>query len=170
MGITFLFSITKTHLLKYIEHVTPKKGKFSEKKIWHFSYFCSNIDCGYSLEPPRRGGSNEYPQSMFFLAEIRKIIYTPVNPSFTISKWDLRGSKLYRHVFVMIISSQKTCVVPLGGDSNVETQHRFLWRNETYKQANEKAYKMAWAPCADSDQPGRPPSLIRVFAVRSIGS
>ena len=24
-----------------------------------------NIDCGYSLEPPRRGGSNEYPQSMF---------------------------------------------------------------------------------------------------------
>ena len=24
-----------------------------------------NIDCGYSLEPPRRGSSNEYPQSMF---------------------------------------------------------------------------------------------------------
>ena len=24
-----------------------------------------NIDSGYSLEPPRRGGSNEYPQSMF---------------------------------------------------------------------------------------------------------
>ena len=31
-----------------------------------FSYFCSkNIDCRYSLEPYRRGGSNEYPQSMF---------------------------------------------------------------------------------------------------------
>ena len=31
-----------------------------------FSYFLlQNIDCGYSLEPPRRGGSNEYPQSMF---------------------------------------------------------------------------------------------------------
>ena len=24
-----------------------------------------NIDCGYSLEPLRRGGSNECPQSMF---------------------------------------------------------------------------------------------------------
>ena len=23
------------------------------------------IDCRYSLEPPRRGGSNEYPQSLF---------------------------------------------------------------------------------------------------------
>ena len=28
-------------------------------------------------------------------------MYTPVNPSFTIWKWGLRGSKLYRHVFVM---------------------------------------------------------------------
>ena len=27
--------------------------------------FAQNIDCGYSLEPPHRGGSNEYPQSMF---------------------------------------------------------------------------------------------------------
>ena len=26
----------------------------------------NNIECGYSLEPPRRGGSNEYPQSMFW--------------------------------------------------------------------------------------------------------
>ena len=35
--------------------------------------FClKNIDCGYSLEPPRPGGSNEYPQSMF-RAEIEKI-------------------------------------------------------------------------------------------------
>ena len=24
-----------------------------------------NIDCGYSLEPPRRGGSNEYPKYIF---------------------------------------------------------------------------------------------------------
>ena len=42
-----------------------------------------NIGCGYSLELPRRGSSNEYPQSMFW-AEISKIMYTPVNLSFTI--------------------------------------------------------------------------------------
>ena len=28
-------------------------------------------------------------------------MYTPVNPSFTIWEWGLRGSVLYRHVFVM---------------------------------------------------------------------
>ena len=30
-----------------------------------FLITAQNIDCGYSLEPPRRGSSNEYPQSMF---------------------------------------------------------------------------------------------------------
>ena len=38
----------------------------------YFLFLLKNIDCGYSLEPPRRGGSNVYPQSMF-LAKIRNI-------------------------------------------------------------------------------------------------
>ena len=32
-------------------------------------FLLKNIDCGYSLEPPPRRGSNEYPQYMFW-AEI----------------------------------------------------------------------------------------------------
>ena len=55
--------------------------RYKNSDIFHIS--AQNVDCGYSLEPPRRGGSNEYPQSTFW-AEIRKIMYTPVNPSFTI--------------------------------------------------------------------------------------
>ena len=30
-----------------------------------FLISAKNIDCGYSLEPPRRGFSTEYAQSMF---------------------------------------------------------------------------------------------------------
>ena len=76
--------ITKTRLYKYIGNFTTKKLKiFSDKNSDIFHISAQNIDCGYSLEPPRRGGSNEYPQSLFW-AEIRKIMYTPVNPSFTI--------------------------------------------------------------------------------------
>ena len=37
-----------------------------------FLFLLQNIDCVYSLEPPRRGGSKVYPQSMFW-AKIRKI-------------------------------------------------------------------------------------------------
>ena len=31
--------------------------------MFHIS--AQNIDCMYSLEPPRRGDSNEYPQSVY---------------------------------------------------------------------------------------------------------
>ena len=77
--------ITRTSLSKYTENLTTKKMKVFRWKILFFFFPISaqNIDCAYSLEPPRRGGSNEYPQSMFW-AEIGKIMYTPVNPSFTI--------------------------------------------------------------------------------------
>ena len=76
-------TITKTSLFKYAESSTTKKWRFSDKKSYIFLISAQNIDCWYSLEPPRRGGSNEYPQSIFW-AEIRKIMYTPINPSFTI--------------------------------------------------------------------------------------
>ena len=32
---------------------------------YFFLFLLKNIDCGYSLEPPHRGGSNEYSQSMY---------------------------------------------------------------------------------------------------------
>ena len=55
-----------------------------------FHIFAQNIDCGYTLEPPgrgreppRRGGSNEYPQSMFW-SKNKKNRYTPAYPSFAI--------------------------------------------------------------------------------------
>ena len=39
-----------------------------------FLIFGLNIDCGYSLEPPRPGSSNVYPQYMF-LAKLLKISF-----------------------------------------------------------------------------------------------
>ena len=61
----FNSTITKTCLSKYIETFTSKNWKFLDKKLTFFHISAQNIDCGYSLEPPRRGGSNGYPQSMF---------------------------------------------------------------------------------------------------------
>ena len=40
------------------------KRKFRIKNRDIFLIFTQNIDCEYTLEPPR-GGSNEYPRSMF---------------------------------------------------------------------------------------------------------
>ena len=59
--------ITKT----YLYNVDPLKPHFYIVKLGFtgvyiiFLIFAQNLDCRYSLEPPRRGGSNEYQQSMF---------------------------------------------------------------------------------------------------------
>ena len=34
-----------------------------------------NIDCGYSLEPPQPGSSNDYPQSMFLSRNKKNNVY-----------------------------------------------------------------------------------------------
>ena len=53
----------------------PKKSENFQIKVSDiFLYFCS-IDCGYSLEPPWRGGSNEYPQSLFLSRNKKNNVY-----------------------------------------------------------------------------------------------
>ena len=72
--------------MQYTENVLVVKNEnFHWKKIdtCIFLIFAQNIDCGYTLEPPRRGGSNVYPQSMFS-SKNKKNRYTPANLSLTI--------------------------------------------------------------------------------------
>ena len=38
----------------------PKNENYQLKNSGSFHISTQNIDCGYLLEPPRRGGSNEY--------------------------------------------------------------------------------------------------------------
>ena len=60
-----------------------KIENFQLKNFDIFLIFAQNIDCGYTLEPPWRGSSNEYPQSMFW-SKNKKNRYTPAYPSFAI--------------------------------------------------------------------------------------
>ena len=56
------YIISKTRLFKYTENFTTRK--FSDKNSDTFHISALNIDCGYLLEQPQGGSSNEYPQSM----------------------------------------------------------------------------------------------------------
>ena len=78
--------ITKTRLFKYTENLTTKKWNFLDKNSDIFHISAQNIDCGYSLEPPHRltEAVLTSTHNLCFWAEISKIMYTPVNPSFTI--------------------------------------------------------------------------------------
>ena len=78
----------------YTENFTTKKMKIFRQKIsdiFHIS--AQNINCGYSLKPPRQGGYNEYPQSMFW-AEIRKNNIYPCKPQFYYTKVWFKGVKI----------------------------------------------------------------------------
>ena len=81
--------ITKTCLFKYTENFTSKNWKNSDI----FQVSAQNIDCGYSLEPPRRGGSNEYTQSMFLSRNKKNNVY-PWNPQFYYIKVGFKGIKI----------------------------------------------------------------------------
>ena len=86
-------AITKICLFKYIENFTTKNRKFSDKNSDIFHISAQNIDCGYSLEPPRRGGSNEYPQSMFLSRNKENNAYR-CKPQFYYIKVGFKGVKI----------------------------------------------------------------------------
>ena len=94
-----LYSITKTCLYNF----DPLKPHFYIVKlgftgvyiVFHIS--AQNIDCGYLLEPPRRGSSNEYPQSMCRNMKNIKTFYLNIF-IFLVVKFSIY---LNRHVFVM---------------------------------------------------------------------
>ena len=62
-----------------------------DSDIFHIS--TQNIDCGYSLEPPRQSDSNEYPQSMFLSRNKKNNVY-PCKHQFYYIKVGLRGIKI----------------------------------------------------------------------------
>ena len=76
----------------------PKNENFQIKNSDIFHVSAQNIDCGYSLEPLRRGGSNEYPQSMF-LSRNKKTNAYPCKPQFYYIKVGLKGAQNYIGVF-----------------------------------------------------------------------
>ena len=56
----------------YTQFHLQKLEKKSDKTLMFFIFLLKNKDCGYSLESP-----------MFLEQKQKKLMYTPVNPSFT---------------------------------------------------------------------------------------
>ena len=70
------------HAYSNILKILPPKNENFQKKNSYILYISDQIiDCGYSLEPPQRGGSNEYPQSMFLSRNKKNNVY-PGKPQF----------------------------------------------------------------------------------------
>ena len=79
-----------TEIFKVVKH-----ENFQWKKFDILLIFCSKHRLW-----PRRGGSNEYPQSMF-LSKNKKNRYTPVFPIFFYIKVGFKGVYITRTCFLM---------------------------------------------------------------------
>ena len=73
---------------KFYLQKLKKKTQVKNSDIFHIS--APNINCGYLLEPPRRGGSNEYSQSMFLSRNKTYNVY-PCKPVLLYKSGVLRG-------------------------------------------------------------------------------
>ena len=92
------FTLRK-HAYSNIQKISlPKTENFQIKKSNIFHISAQNIDCGYSLEPPRRGGSNEYPQSTFLSRNKKNNVY-PCKPQFYYIKVGFKGVKIISACF-----------------------------------------------------------------------
>ena len=113
------YCVTKTCLYNF----DPLKPHFYIVKlgvyrcIHYFSYFCSkNIDCVYSLEPPHRRSSNEYPQSMFLSKNVKniRVFYLKIF-SFSEVKFSIylnRGVFVMTHWFLLFLQFH-SCSFPV---------------------------------------------------------
>ena len=78
-----------------------QKLKFHWKHFDIYNIFAQIIDCGYTLEPPCRDSSNEYPQSMFWVKN-KKNRYNLEYSTFIIEKWGSEGYTFNGHVILML--------------------------------------------------------------------
>ena len=78
-----------------------------------------------------------------------------------------KGMSLVPTSFYILPVAAGDCIQDLNGDYKLPIWQVFI---SIFEPPHDKTNKMARAPSKDSDQPRHSPSLIRVFAVRSMGS
>ena len=87
------YSLRKQAYTNTLNILQSKTENFQIKNSDSFHISAQNIDHGYSLEPPRQGGSNKYPQSMF-LSKNKKNNAYPCKPQFYYTKVGFKRVKI----------------------------------------------------------------------------
>ena len=87
------YSLRKHAYSNILKILPPKNENFQIKNSDIFHISVQNIDCEYSLEPPRRGGSNGYLQSLLLSRNKKNNVY-PCKPQFYYIKVGFQGVKI----------------------------------------------------------------------------
>ena len=87
------YSWCKHDYSNILKILPPKNENFQIKNSDIFHISAQSMNCGYSLEPPRRGSSNEYPQSLFLSRNKEHDVY-PCKPQFYYINVGFKGIKI----------------------------------------------------------------------------
>ena len=92
-----IFGITLLSRIIILTYLQIRHFFFQSKKYWYFSCISrKRLCCGYSLEAPQRGASNEYPQHMFLWRNKKDIhLILPV-----INSYGLKANLNTNHMFI----------------------------------------------------------------------
>ena len=91
--VALLISLRKQAYSNTLKISPPKSENFQIYILIFFYISAKNIDCGYSLEPPRPCGSNEYPQAMFLSKNKKNNVY-PCKTQFYYIKMGFKGVRI----------------------------------------------------------------------------
>ena len=95
------FSLWKQAYSNILKVLQPKQENFQIKNSNIFHISAQNIDCGYSLEMPQWGSSDEYQQSMFMSRNKKNNVY-PCKPQFYYIKVRFKGVKIIYYIDVFL--------------------------------------------------------------------
>ena len=94
IGLHALRKHAYSNILKILPQKKKKKNEnFQIKNSDIFLISAQKIDSGCLLEPPRRDGSNEYPQSMLLSRNKKNNVY-PCKPQFCYINGGFKGVKI----------------------------------------------------------------------------
>ena len=130
-----MFSLRKYSYSNILKIWPPKNENFPKKNTDIFHISVQNIDCGYSLEPPRRGDSNEYPKSMFLSRNKKNNVY-PCKPQFCYIKVGFKGVRNCIGVFSWCVNDSRVLRACSRGPCKMhwlhQERHSYLpWKANT---------------------------------------
>ena len=140
-GLCAGFTLRKQAYSNILKILPPKNENFQIKNSGIFHISAQNIDCGYSLEPPRRGGSNEYPQSMFLSRNKKNNVY-PCKPQFYYVKVGFKGVKIIWVCFrdgygpgirSTVTRSERGFSDWFAQSGEIKNEKKMLWKQRTQR-------------------------------------
>ena len=157
--------LLEIHVVSCVSILLIQHYPCDDENMWHWHLFeVKSQMCLGSLAFTSQSSWNRGTNELISLIGHLLLHFKVMLLSIWINKYYFLYKLAFQETCWLISLAQfgNTSFVGITGNGNWCSQKCENWTNEPHR---DKTNKMACAPSEDSDQPGHPPSLIRVFTV-----